>query len=608
MASYISINETGQLAIVCPFEEKDKITSIGAKWIAEKRVWNLAFTPDNVESIIDNLSNPVFSDDIEPMLEKLLAKYERLGKIKELAKNDTEVRLKIPGWKYETGSPYNYQKIGMMFSIENSSGVLLADEMGLGKSSQALGTALLMKHKGQANQVLVIVPASLKYNWALEIEKWTNEKYVIIDGTADERLAQWMRKDVFFIVVNYQLLLEDLFGGREYKKKAGESAEETAKRELRQKKASQRARILSDIKSRVWDLIVIDEAHALKNHNSKQSINVKSLKSKCRIALTGTPLDGKLEELHSVMDFVQPGLLGSKTRFLQRHATTDFFGRITSYRNIGEVSAKIENFYLRRLKEQVLKDLPAKIFSNRIVELTKEELTLYKELAKRSKGITEGAEAMTAMLRCRQMCNGSQHLLAAIQSKAIEIGEPLDKKLVERLKNMPNSKLDAFKEVLQEVVIDNGHKVIIFSEYLEMVKILTKTMKDMGLKFLEITGETPTKDRADYQKVFNESKTIDAIIGTEAMGTGLNLTGASYVIHYSDNWSPSLMDQRDARALRIGQKSTVTVINFICRDTVEERVRSMLYAKAKVSSDVLGDGSDDCILKRLSPQEVLQLL
>jgi SNF2 family DNA or RNA helicase len=601
--SSICVNDAGQLVVVCPYESKDAVKDAGGKWDPVLKRWVLAFSPQAVEALIDSLPSPEVHPDVETILVDTIEREKKLKKIRAMSKVDHPVRLKVPGLDC---SLYNYQKLGVMFALANGHGVLVADEMGLGKTLQAIATALYLKSRGKAKQCLIIVPPSLKYNWAIEIEKWTNEKYVVVDGTPDQRVVQWRREDVFFFVVNFELVLEDLFGGREYKPKKNETLQQKADREARMAKTKKRARILKPVKERLWDFIAVDEAHALKNSTSKRSRNVRSLRCKFRMALTGTPLDGRLEELHSVMEFVCPGLLGSRTRFLQRHAETDFWGNVVKYKRISEVRNKISPHFIRRLKKDVLDDLPDKIYSNRMVELSPAEKKVYKELASNGHSATEDAAAMVACIRCKQFCD-DPHLLADALENA-EQDAPVDPKDIAKLRKLTRSKLEALREVLQEVVIDNAHKVLVFSQYAQMVTVLMELFDEMGLKYLCIWGPTDKKLRAEYQQKFNEDKTIDLMVGTEAMSTGLNFTAADYVINYDDNWAPAFMAQREDRAHRIGQKNVVTVINFICVDTIEERIRTVLYQKSKISAESLGDDVDETVLKRLGPQETAKLL
>lgn len=598
--SSIRVNNAGQLVVSCPYESRESVKMAGGKWDPVIKAWVLAFSPEAVEALIDNVPDPQVHPDVETVLIDMMEREKKLKRITAMSKADVLVSLKVPGL---LGTLYPYQKLGVMFSLTNGRGVLIADEMGLGKTLQALSTALYMKHEGKIQEALIITPPSLKFNWALEIEKWTNEPYVVIDGSPDERIAQWLNNDVFFYVVNFELLLEDLFGGRNYKAKEGEKEHERIEREAKMKKSAKRARILKPIKERLWGFIAVDEAHALKNHKSKRTKNVRSLRSSFRMGLTGTPMDGRLEELHSVMEFICPGLLGSYTRFMQRHAETDNFGKVKKYKRIGEVRDKIAPHFIRRLKKDVLKDLPDKIYSNRIIVMSNVERKVYNALAEHGHVATKETEQLVATIRCKQFCD-SPRLIADALAKE----ENPDEKEIKKLRKMKSSKMDIFKEILEEVVVENAHKVLVFSQYAEMVKIIMELFDEMGLKYLCIWGKTDKKVRSEYQKQFNEDKTIDIMVGTEAMSTGLNFTSANYVINYDDNWAPAFMSQREDRAHRIGQKNVVTVINFVCKDTIEERIRSVLYHKSAISAQALGDDTDEMVLKRLGPKDVAKLL
>jgi len=592
--AYISLASDGLLAIECDYEQKDVPKEIGGRWDGVYKVWNVAFTIDNLEYLLDNLNDVDLASSVEEKVDEQTEKERKLVHLRELSKRDAPVRLKVPGLhlKDEEGNrtqiaPYNYQKLGIMFAITNGEGVLIADEMGLGKTLQAICTALMLKQAGKAKNALIVTPASLKWNWPLEIEKFTDEPYVVIDSKKpDERIAQWMREDVFFYVVNYELLLADLFGGKTLKPKPEETDEQRLKREEREMTVKRRQRLLTPIRTRIWDFIACDEAHAMKNSQSKRTRNVKSLKGRFRMALTGTPMDGRLEELHSVMDWVIPGLLESKTRFLQKHATTDVWGKITGYKDIKVVTDKISPYFIRRLKKDVLKDLPDKIYLNRIVVLSDAEKKVYKELAEAGHVATEDAMAMVCVLRCKQFCDHPEL-----------VGE-----------HMKAAKYEALREVLQEIVIENGNKALMFTQFKQMLNLIVPLLDDLGLKYLRIDGDTPKKERATMQKQFNNDPTIDLMIGTEAMSTGLNFIGASYVINYDDNWAPAYMAQRADRAHRIGQKCVVTVVNFICKDTVEERIRGVLYNKSVISKEALGDDISEAVLRRITPKEQAQLL
>jgi len=582
--AFIGLDAGNSIVVRDVFEEKKVVADIGGVWDADSRVWRLSFTLSNLEQLLDGLNAPEVDSILESKVAEQQEREAGLERLRVMSKADAPVNLRVPGLR---ATLYNYQRLGVMYSVLNGTGVLLADEMGLGKTIQAMASALMLKSKGLANNALIVTPASLKFNWPIEIEKFTDEKYVIIDGTPEERIVQWLRNDVFFYVVNAELLLEDLFGGREYKPQKNETSEQKARRLRLMEKADIRKRVLSGVRDRMWDFLVVDECHMLKHHAAKRTRNVKDLRARFRMALTGTPMDGRLEELHSIVGFVAPGLLGSKTRFYQRHVNTDLWGRVTGYKRVAEVSRKIQPFFLRRLKKDVLADLPDKIYENRFVVMTPKEKAIYDALAENGHEATEDVAAIVSIIRCKQFCN----LPSQVDDKCVD-----------------SSKMDSFKEVLEEVVVQNGHKALIFSQYREMLGVLAKVLDDMGVKYLRIDGGTKKTERAGMQKVFNEDVEIDVMLGTEAMSTGLNFTAADFVINYDDNWSPAVMSQREDRCHRIGQRNVVTVVNFICKDTVEERIRSVLYHKNKITSQVLGDETDEMVLQRLGPKEMAKLL
>lgn len=584
MAAFVFVDTDNSLVVQGAYEQRTAIADLGGCWDAVSKVWRIVFTVANLEALLDKVPNIAVDVNLAQQVRDQMEKEDKLEKLRAMSKQDIPVCLRVPGLKL---SLYNYQRLGVMYASTNRVGLLLADEMGLGKTLQAIGTALFLKAYAGARKALIITPASLKFNWPLEIEKFTDEKYVVIDGTPEERIAQWMRDDVFFVIVNFELVLEDLFGGRKFKEKEDETDEQRERREHITSKAKRRQSILSSIKRREWDFLAVDEAQALKHHASRRSRNVKELRAKCRMALTGTPMDGRLEELHSLMQFVAPGLLMSKTRFFQRYVETDFWGRVTGYKKVGEVTRRIQPFFLRRLKRDVMKDLPDKVYENRIVSMDPAEQAIYKKLAEKGHEATEDALAVVAVIRCKQFCNWPQMVDDTCKT---------------------TSKMDSFREVLDEVVIQNGHKALIFSQYKEMLNILVLELDKLGIKYMRIDGDTPPIERASMQKRFNEDKAIDVMIGTEAMSAGLNFQSADYVINYDDNWSPAIMAQREDRCHRSGQRNVVTVVNFICRDTIEERIRGVIYAKNQITAQVLGDDTDDMILRRLGPKDMAKLL
>lgn len=458
---------------------------------------------------------------------------------------------------------------------------------------QAIASALILKQKGLVKNCLVITPASLKFNWPLEIEKFTNETCLVINGKKPEdRIAQWLDDSCFFKIANYELVVEDLGAGREYKEKKGEDPEQTKKRVARKVKQFIKQKKLAQVKEKVWDLIILDEIHACKHGTSKRHKAVKAMKAKMKIGLSGTPMDGRLEELFTLMGIIAPGILGSRTSFFTRYVTTDFFGAVKGYKNIQEVQDKIAPFFIRRMKKDVLKDLPEKLYENKVIALTDEELKIYNAIKKGKHPSVidkdgQVAEPMVRAIRCMQFVNFPQMVDSSCKA---------------------STKLDVFRDVVEELVQMNGQKIIIFTQFKQILNLVDQILKEMKLKFLRIDGDTDKVLRADYQKLFNEDPTIDCIIGTDAMSTGLNLIGGDTVLNLTQSWQPAIMSQREDRSYRIGRKENVTVLNFLCKDTIEEKIRRVLYSKDKITSETLGDGTDEAVLRKLGPQEIEDLL
>jgi SNF2 family DNA or RNA helicase len=277
----------------------------------------------------------------------------------------------------------------------------------------------------------------------------------------------------------------------------------------------------------------------------------------------------------------------TRGKFLDRYAVRNEWNSVVGYVNVDEVRDTIKPFFLRRLKKDVAKQLPEKIFKNVYVELSTEERKIYKAIKDQSHEITEESQAITVVLRARQFCNAP-----GLVDEYPEFG----------------AKYEACMELLEEI-ISNGHKVLIFSMFEKMVEMLYVAFEKHGWKCMKITGDTKKKDRPAIARKFNEDPNIDICVMDEAGSTGLNFQEASYVLHYDDNWSPAIMKQRTDRAHRITTDHTVTVVNFICLNTIEDHVRETLKKKDSLSADAIGDDVNDvCAIKTLSGKEAMKLL
>ena len=436
---------------------------------------------------------------------------------------------------------------------------------------QALGTAVHRKLNGEVNNCLIVCPASLKYNWESEIKKFTKESVLVINGTKEEREKQWIAEGYFFKIANYECVMNDLYYEIDKKKK--------------RQRPDNRISCADFILNNYFSMIVCDEVHYLKSHDAFRTRAIKKFKCKYRLGLTGTPIDGRLEELHSIFEFIKPGLFPSKSRFIEKYAITDYWGAIKGYKNIDEVKSKILPFYVRRLKEDVLNDLPEKIFIDLHVELEDKVLKEYKKIASRKHEITEEKAAIEAIIRCRQFC---------------DFPELLDLRHA-------SAKFAMLYDLLKELVFDNGEKVIIFTQYKESLDLLKRNLEDeFDLSF--IYGEIPSKERFEIVKDFKSNPKRQVLIMTDAGAEGLNLQEANNLIHYNDNYSPAKMIQRNGRVDRIGQKRVVRIYRFICKDTIEERVRELLEKKQTVNNSILDENNSELSLAQTSTMDILGCL
>lgn len=584
MQSTIDLRSNGMMEIHCPFEEKDLVKGLGALWDPPTKSWLLAFNKSNCDSLFKVFPNCRVSESLKSAYiedEKIL---ERIKAIKELCAKDEPYSLRVAGLK---ASLFNYQKLAVVHDLEGYPGFLLAAEMGTGKTVMAISMALMRKARGEIKNCLIVAPAAVKWNWEKEIRKFTDESVTIIDGKDDERIKLWLDDSSFFKVVNYDLLIRDLFPAAMPKINEKDDAKTIKRKRDAMKRQEEKLKTLEPIREKGFDFVIADEVHYIKTHDSNRTKCVKSIPAKYRLGLTGTPIDGKLEEIHSIMEWLKPGIFPRLPKFLDRHAIFDRFGRVVRYRHIDEVHDKISPVVLRQLKKDILKDLPDKIYKNVFVELSDKERKIYEAIKEGThfsvfqnidpEEIEESdSQQMVKAIRCAQLCD-----------EPCLVGET----------SIKSSKFEALTELLQTIIRENGHKVVLFSRFKRMTDILCERLGGLGYNYLYICGDTSSKDRADYQEVFANDPSINMCIGTEAMSTGLNLVAADYVINYDDNWQPSIMLQREDRCHRVTTKGNVTVIDLICKDTIEERVRAVLKKKQGIADKVLGESRDDVVLE-----------
>lgn len=473
--------------------------------------------------------------------------------VREIIRQEEAMRakledIKLSGEGYTGALPLmQFQKIGASFIKQMENGCLLADVPGLGKSIQTLaGTEL-------DDQVLIFCPASLKYSWQEEILKWIPEaKIIVVDGNKEDRTNQWSiaiggyfqnGKKIIpkYVIANYELLLHDY----------------------------------PLIKDREWPVVVADEATRISNPSAQTTKNLKSLKARKRIPLTGTPISNSPDDVYSLIDWVAPGYLGSFYQFKNKYCITGDYDKIVGYQNLDILAQKINRFMLRRTKEEVFTDFPPKLVQYIKFDLPQPERIMYDSI--RNQVIDEIHKLGTLDTRT----------LGIVPVKMLRLKQCTDHtKLVGGYGRGESTKLDTLKEMLKPIIM-SGEKAIVFTQFAEMVHILMEELKEY--RPLAVYGEILSVQRMVTVKEFNDDPNGRVIVMTEAGAFGLNMQSASYVFHYDAPWSLSKLTQREDRAHRYGRNKPVTVYHLIAKNTIDEYILKVLKRKGKVSDDILQD-------------------
>ncbi|MCI0350446.1 MAG: DEAD/DEAH box helicase, partial [Acidobacteriales bacterium] len=443
-----------------------------------------------------------------------------------------------------------YQKEGFDFLChltELKLGGILADDMGLGKTLQALTwLAWLRERNGKHHKpALVICPASVLHNWRREAERFTPHLKVLVleSGAARHNLRKQIPQ-YDLIVTNYALLRRDLEALQKFS----------------------------------FSAVILDEAQFIKNPTAQVTMSVKQLKATQRLALTGTPLENRLLDLWSITDFIQPGYLGNQDHFAQTYEPKGEGDAGASAQRIARrrLSAKLRPLMLRRLKRQVAKDLPDRIEMRRDCELGEPQRKLYLAELRRSREQVMSAVAQKGLNKSKI------HVLAALTRLRQICCHP---QLVGN--DSVSGKTDTLFELL-EPLLSEGQKVLIFSQFVQMLKILEGECRQREIPTHVLTGETKER-QAVVQAFQNDANAAVFLLSLRAAGTGLNLTNASYVVLYDPWWNPAVEAQAIDRSHRIGQTRTVNAYRLIAPGTVEEKIWELQQSKAQTIADVLGE-------------------
>jgi superfamily II DNA or RNA helicase len=451
--------------------------------------------------------------------------------------------------------PYQEEGFYWMARLADwDAGACLADDMGLGKTLQALA---LLLHRADNGPALVVCPASVVANWVAEAARFAPSLNIHVFKTGNREAVLEGLTSLDVLVITYGIL---------------QSEEER----------------LGKI---TWATVVLDEAHAIKNNQTKTSRAAMGIQAGFRLILTGTPVQNHLGEIWNLFNFINPGLLGSLQQFNERFVNiVDRNGNALDRNHLKKL---LSPFILRRTKTNVLDDLPPKTEITHRVELSDEEMAFYEALRRQAIETIELAEGPS----------GQQHLkaLAEITRLRLACCHP---SLVNDDLEIPSSKLNVFLDLVDEL-LENKHRALVFSQFIGHLSIVRKALDKKKISYQYLDGSTTINSRAGIVKDFQSGKGDLFLISLKAGGLGLNLTAADYVIHLDPWWNPAIEDQASDRAHRIGQSRPVTIYRLVAKDTIEEKIIQLHHSKRDMADSLL-DGSDQAA--KFSTDDLLNLL
>ncbi|WP_020468432.1 DEAD/DEAH box helicase [Zavarzinella formosa] len=534
-----------RLRLQLPPRHSDKLAQLAARFFDKagfaQPSLNYVALVDAVESVPEQVT--VMSDALDFIgreNERMLLATREKALLAELESGDEQSPLrsllKIP--------LYDYQLRGAIFMACRGRSIL-GDDMGLGKTIQTMAAIEILARERGVSRVLVIAPASVKYQWETEIRKFTGRAVQVVEGLKDVREEQYS-EECFYKLVNYEQVVRDL-----------------------------------DLLNK-WEphVVVLDEAQRIKNWEAKTSRAVKKLVSPYAMVLTGTPLENKLEELYSIVQFVDDRRLGPAFEFLHEHRVLDEKGNLVGYQNLDRIRERLAPILLRRTRGEVLTQLPARTDSTLFVELKPEQKAPY----------DEQVVALARLLQKGLLTDvDRKRILACISNMRLICDSTF---LFDKETNV-SPKLEEFRAVVEELMSSGEHKAVIFSQWETMLNKAAEVLNDLGVGFTLLHGGMSGKERRAVMARFKE-KDCRMFLSTDAGGVGLNLQEADTVMSLELPWNPAVLEQRIARVHRMGQQRPVRVINFVTRNSIEERVMASLEAKRSLFGSVF-DGDSDAV-------------
>jgi hypothetical protein len=478
--------------------------------------------------------------DAEEYINRALYLDRIWNKVSEIRKDPKNHPLRKTLLK---GELLPYQLDGIAFAL-GAGRAVLADDMGLGKTIQGIGVAELLSHEAGISKVLIICPASLKSQWRLEIIRFSGRSQQLVLGSAKERAAQYDNSS-FFTICNYEQVLRDLLAIERVK----------------------------------WDLIILDEGQRIKNWEAKTSRVIKALKSPFALVLSGTPLENRLDELYSVVEFIDDRRLGPAFRFYNRYRIVDEKGKVLGYKNLDELRERLKPVLLRRTRKMVMSELPPRATEIRRIPPTEEQLILHNAqmriiktiICKRYISEMDLLRLQKALLICRMAANSTF--------------------LVDKVPPGYSSKLVEFENLIDQLIEEEDRKIVLFSEWTTMLSLIEPLLGQRRVRYVRLDGSIPQKKRQGLIFHFQKDPDCKFFITTNAGATGLNLQAANTVINVDLPWNPAVLEQRISRVHRMGQKRPVQAFLLVTEETLEERLLGTLSAKHELALAALDPDS-----------------
>ena len=553
---YLSYKGNRQVRLRIGTDNAEEFRELAAPYFTPDGV----LRPEAVDTVTDFLRDAVrlndtfrwYPDALGFILEKRDAK-RRLYLLPDIASDaalDTLLKTKL----------YPYQKEGIRFAFRAGKSVI-ADEMGLGKTIQAIGTAELMRKCNFISSALIVCPTSLKYQWKKEIERFTDVKAVVVEGNHLVRKELYNAEE-FYKIVSYNSICNDI----------------------------------KILKSFYTDFLIMDEVQRLKNWNTQISRAARHIESQYAVVLSGTPLENKLEELYSIMQFVDQYCLGPYYQFMDRTVVKSETGKVVSYKNLNAIGEQMKEVLIRRRKRDVALQLPGRMDKVLFVPMTEQQRAMHDEY----RSIV--SQIVYKWTRARFLSEKDRKRLLLVLSQMRMV---CDSTYILDQKSRNDTKVEETMNILKTVFESSDEKVVIFSQWERMTRLIAAELDALGVRYEYLHGGVPSKARKNLVDNFTEQPRIRVFLSTDAGSTGLNLQAASLLINLDLPWNPAILEQRIARIYRIGQEKNIQIINLVASQTIEERMLSTLNFKSSLFEGILDNGEDTVFLEDSKLEKIM---